>query len=103
APPSRATSPTLSLHDALPICFNRQLEQIQRETTLQADTSVPIDQRTLLDYGGYLGLSYLTTEDVNRNTHVLREYDLIGYTRLNRSEEHTSELQSRFELVCRLL
>src|SRR5689334_22615443 len=34
--------------------FNRQLEQIQRETTLQADTSVPIDQRTLLDYGGYL-------------------------------------------------
>jgi hypothetical protein len=63
--------------------FNRQLEQIQRETTLQADTNVPLDQRTLFDYGGYLGLNYLTVEDLNRNTHVLREYDLTGYTRLN--------------------
>src|SRR4051812_13296628 len=53
--------------------FNRQLEQIQRETTLKADTSVPFDQRTLIDYGGYLTLSYLTVEDLNRETHVLRE------------------------------
>jgi len=63
--------------------FNRQLEQIQRETTLQADTSVPADQRTLFDYGGYFTLSYLTVEDVNRQTHVLREYDLVNYARIN--------------------
>ncbi len=63
--------------------FNRQLEQIQRETTLQADTSVPFDQRTLFDYGGYLTLSYLTVEDLNRETHVLRELDLVGYGRVN--------------------
>src|SRR2546422_7847973 len=29
--------------------------------------------------------------------------DLIGHTGLPRSEEHTSELQSRLHLVCRLL
>src|SRR5207247_10913921 len=27
----------------------------------------------------------------------------VGYTRFRRSEEHTSELQSRVDLVCRLL
>lgn len=63
--------------------FNRQLEQIQRDTALQADTSVPIDQRILFDYGGYLTINYLSVEDLNRETHVLRQYDLVGYTRLN--------------------
>jgi hypothetical protein len=63
--------------------FNRQLEQIQRETTLQADTNVPVDQRTLVEFGGYLTTSYLTLEDFNRDTHVLREIDLVGYARVN--------------------
>src|SRR5699024_9437048 len=31
------------------------------------------------------------------------EYDLAGFAVGIRSEEHTSELQSRFDLVCRLL
>src|SRR5699024_12733855 len=29
--------------------------------------------------------------------------DIIGIVYIDRSEEHTSELQSRFDLVCRLL
>src|SRR6266513_4139931 len=29
--------------------------------------------------------------------------DLLDLARIERSEEHTSELQSRFDLVCRLL
>ena len=33
----------------------------------------------------------------------LTGYSTIGVTKLNRSEEHTSELQSRLHLVCRLL
>ena len=32
---------------------------------------------------------------------VAKKYDL--YTKITRSEEHTSELQSRSDLVCRLL
>src|SRR5699024_11323487 len=28
---------------------------------------------------------------------------MMKYKKINRSEEHTSELQSRFDLVCRLL
>src|SRR5699024_11920500 len=34
--------------------------------------------------------------------HVKMEYGTYIY-QINRSEEHTSELQSRFDLVCRLL
>src|SRR5699024_12626518 len=37
------------------------------------------------------------------HSYGLEEYDFpLGYQRF-RSEEHTSELQSRFDLVCRLL
>src|SRR5207248_5217587 len=32
----------------------------------------------------------------------LREHDGAGHARAGRSEEHTSELQSPYELVCRL-
>src|SRR5699024_11838102 len=37
--------------------------------------------------------------------HLLRQHpqELVRRHALHRSEEHTSELQSRFELVCRLL
>src|SRR5690242_10972362 len=47
--------------------------------------------QTSLDLGGYPGYSYEKTED------LLKVFDK------NRSEEHTSELQSHVNLVCRLL
>src|SRR5256886_17051377 len=56
---------TLSLHDALPICF-----PIEGTTQAAARTSVSLGGRRLL---------------------------------VVRSEEHTSELQSQSNLVCRLL
>src|SRR5688500_12101407 len=33
--------------------FSRQLEQIQRDTLLEADTDLSLDQRVFFDYGGY--------------------------------------------------
>src|SRR2546422_6774329 len=38
-----------------------------------------------------------------RARHLLGEDDLLAEARAARSEEHTSELQSRLHLVCRLL
>src|SRR3712207_6865947 len=69
---------TLSLHDALPICAHRQhgLPAARRQTAHQARR------------GGHFPL-----------THHRRD---PSYSRV-RSEEHTSELQSRQYLVCRLL
>ena len=41
------------------------------------------NDRALLDYGGYLTLSYLSLDDLNRNNHSLRQADLVGYASLN--------------------
>src|SRR2546422_10617393 len=72
---------TLSLHDALPIC--RRFHLCHR----------------LL--GAPKALEHLTAHIVDRG--AVRAH-LHGYTDfVERSEEHTSELQSRLHLVCRLL
>src|SRR5438067_4749167 len=68
----------LSLHDALPISISTKPESVNL-TALVAKFS--------------------STRDSARSCPVRRSG--TGCTR--RSEEHTSELQSRFELVCRLL
>src|SRR5699024_12589246 len=81
-----ATAPTelytLSLHDALPISprERRLLAQIERATRQ------PLTSSTL---------------GSNSEEFLMREPERPA--RRERSEEHTSELQSRFDLVCRLL
>src|SRR2546422_10539475 len=63
---------TLSLHDALPICFARHVARVARAVELLV---VPVRD----------------------------DGDLLQHAGPGRSEEHTSELQSRLHLVCRLL
>src|SRR4051812_9788308 len=63
--------------------FERQLEQIRRDTVLQANPAVPVDQRLLLDYGGYMSFGYLSADDNRNDNHVLRQYELTGYLRAN--------------------
>src|SRR5699024_12682311 len=93
---------TLSLHDALPIFLqtlsrplrNQSLHWYQDNFLAHPDEEIPIFssqmpfllQSTLL----YQFLSGYYAE-------------LVREKRSERSEEHTSELQSRFDLVCRLL
>src|SRR5690606_40660656 len=76
APSSPTSIYTLSLHDALPISLF--LEDMQIYTAWNADIAA-------LDARGFSGF------------HMVRS-DIVA-----RSEEHTSELQSRENLVCRLL
>src|SRR5207253_11139760 len=73
---------TLSLHDALPICSLRAVVEAVRPgvTTRELDRIAEDRIRAL---GG--------------------EPSFLGYRGNDRSEEHTSELQSRGHLVCRLL
>src|SRR5438874_7240579 len=81
---------TLSLHDALPIfqqCLLRPL-------------SAPYNWPRMLSGPG-------RRLSGRRSTLPLRGYGVLGTSLLSyhhcRSEEHTSELQSRRDLVCRLL
>src|SRR5437867_7448838 len=77
APPPTETYP-LSLHDALPICRDR------------ADVLVHADEFGRKQGGG--------AERLHRR-HGARHLPELEV----RSEEHTSELQSPYDLVCRLL
>jgi hypothetical protein len=63
--------------------FNRQLEQIQRQTILQIDQNLSLDQRAYFDYGGYAVVGYLSADDNVNDNHVLRQYQAYGYARFN--------------------
>src|SRR5207249_10031523 len=91
APPT--TRPyTLSLHDALPILTQFSVG-------------------ALVGHGKEL-LAFLSLQENATHAHMISEPSLIATDSIPaainvgtqvRSEEHTSELQSRFDLVCRLL
>src|SRR2546428_3292745 len=76
---------TLSLHDALPICKVRyQGEQLRwRQSPAATGRRLPMKSLRTMWSSTDFGASELT--------------------RYARSEEHTAELQSRSDLVCRLL
>src|SRR5690606_40119129 len=93
-PTSTATSP-LSLHDALPICitvFNR-IHKYTDGREVKNLINILILCHHFLIYGIKMLWSSI---DITFDTCTLQFAD-------DRSEEHTSELQSRENLVCRLL
>src|SRR5699024_12590929 len=92
APP--ALSP-LSLHDALPISSRALAPCWKVPTRPPASSWCPFWVRSTSFKGRSteLWLSIVKTPPPSR---------ACGYS-ASRSEEHTSELQSRFDLVCRLL
>src|SRR5690606_41693472 len=98
ATPSPYTS-TLSLHDALPI-YPRV---IRPAAALRRHPDDVLGR--ILDV---TGLAVHAVGEVDLQPRVLALADELVYrrraiARLGRSEEHTSELQSRENLVCRLL
>src|SRR5690606_41540867 len=83
-----AAAYTLSLHDALPICT----KEFKQTYTLAKDKTKPTLEIVSPANGDYVAIG-------ERADVVIRAFDKYGI----RSEEHTSELQSRENLVCRLL
>ncbi len=63
--------------------FDRTLEQIQRDTRLQAYKDVPADRRAQFDYGAYLTASYFSADNSQGQNIGLRQYALQPYVRLN--------------------
>jgi hypothetical protein len=75
--------------------FERQLQQIQQDTRLRVNPDIPADQRALLDYGGYFTFNFFAIDDIQQDTHILRQYDLVGYARLNIDNVHEFYLRAR--------
>jgi hypothetical protein len=67
--------------------FERQLEQLRLET-FAGPEAAPAGQRLLLDYGGYFLFDYLALDDSESEHHVLRQYTVLAYARLNFDDAH---------------
>jgi hypothetical protein len=64
--------------------FERQLEQIRRDTRMMVDDNVPAEQRALFDYGAYASFYFFAIDHPTTNqTHILRQTDLNGWLRMN--------------------
>src|SRR5699024_11871618 len=93
---------TLSLHDALPICTKDLGATINVKgyypfiSDSMKEKVISYDARWSQD----AGRSEMESLVKNIEKTINENYKLQMYVR---SEEHTSELQSRFDLVCRLL
>src|SRR5206468_10435926 len=96
-PPSPATS-TLSLHDALPIC--QDASPLRRMPGVRVFRPEPhaagVDERHKSETDGKHRCEH-------RRAEIRSQLRVAVKRRVARSEEHTSELQSRSDLVCRLL
>src|SRR5690606_41953397 len=92
--PTRSSgSYSLSLHDALPILGLLQLVAAWKEVVRQHPDA-------LLYIGGTGPLQEALETEIQLNG-LEQNVHMLGF--IPRSEEHTSELQSRENLVCRLL
>src|SRR5438034_2338528 len=89
---------TLSLHDALPICGRMSIQVDIVVDHVTSDDEVDHGHVRLL--GSFLNAGPRSEYRSNR---LRRATGQVGACCPARSEEHTSELQSHSDLVCRLL
>src|SRR5207253_4007223 len=98
-PPTPPTIYPLSLHDALPICCSTGVQK-----TLSTASSAPACFATLESrWMSETSVSGLDGVSRKKSRVFFRTAFCHSSMRVGRSEEHTSELQSRGHLVCRLL
>src|SRR5699024_12067018 len=94
-----AVSP-LSLHDALPILPG--LSERGAKPTLLF-TAFYLSWSLYPEMGHFVNTHYPSSFRVSHSATAMALTPPASFPAIMRSEEHTSELQSRFDLVCRLL
>src|SRR5699024_12557845 len=94
---------TLSLHDALPICSGEVLAGLKsaESPTYEVGSKVIIETDHMK---GMKGAEATIVGAFSTNAYAVSYTPTTGGEKVKnhkwRSEEHTSELQSRFDLVC---
>src|SRR5699024_12588955 len=90
----------LSLHDALPILQ----KLLARINTQHPDARPPVVAAAMWGATGAPGISsHASPPGTGTSPQPRLQEASLATPAARRSEEHTSELQSRFDLVCRLL
>lgn len=77
--------------------ITRRLDQVQRETRLRVSPDLPAGDRALIDYGGFLTLSYFSTDTSEGDNRALRQYDLNLFARVNFDGAHEFYSRGRFQ------
>src|SRR5690606_41951996 len=102
-----ATAPpetyTLSLHDALPILSPRHMPRFSHPLSGWWGHAAPFAMQADFRPCPTIRSALCGTQPTVSLALVECGLDLFAQTDMARSEEHTSELQSRENLVCRLL
>lgn len=75
--------------------FERTLEQMRTETLDRIAPGSTADQRVIFDYGAYAIFDYLSVDDNRNENHVLRQYSLVPYVRLNLDNVHEVLVRGR--------
>src|SRR5699024_12095275 len=101
--PLHTHTSTLSLHAALPISsFNRAFQSVHGISPIAAK-----EKGAILNAYPPIRFSVKVSGGSAMSYHIIEKsaFRIVGIRMklVDRSEEHTSELQSRFDLVCRLL
>src|SRR5206468_12358485 len=97
------SSYTVSLHDALPICGRYEVDYVKCCHDFGTSMNTAVDNGQI-EGGIVQGLGWVTMEEVvfddqgKLRSNALSTYKVPDI--YSRSEEHTSELQSRSDLVC---
>src|SRR5450432_164243 len=60
----------------------QELQQLELDSRYRINPNVPAEQRAVVDWGGYVTFNYLSLDDQTHDNHVLRQYDLVAYTRV---------------------
>src|SRR5699024_12238348 len=98
--PSSTQTYTFSLHDALPISSRLYKERFQFGANFGQSANALAASRSF--FRTYI-TSFAASTVHSGKGRSSRVKSVGAFRYPSRSEEHTSELQSRFDLVCRLL
>lgn len=74
----------------------RELQQLELDTRMRANSEIPPGQRYLLDVGAYVQFTYLSLDDSLGENHVLRQYEFLPYARLSLDGAQELFLRGRF-------
>src|SRR5699024_11378739 len=94
---------TLSLHDALPIYSTPELTFRFQYFAIRKMHLAMRANALVIFPGGFGTLDEMFEILTLKQTAKISQIPILLFDHSYRSEEHTSELQSRFDIVCRLL
>ncbi|HMB94838.1 MAG TPA: hypothetical protein VKK61_02235, partial [Tepidisphaeraceae bacterium] len=60
----------------------QELQQLEIDSRYRVNSQVPLEQRAVVDWGGYFTFNYLSLDDQSGGNHGLRQYDFVAYLRV---------------------